>query len=102
MKLWSRVNNVLRNLFRKQRVESQLDDEVRAYVDLVTDERVAAGIPASEARRSALAEFGGIEQVKQAVRDDRAGIELERVWQDVHFGLRQLRRNPGFTATAIL
>jgi predicted permease len=102
MKLWSRVKSLARNLFRKQQVESQLDDEVHAYVDLLTDEKIAAGISAAEARRIALAEAGGIEQVKQAVRDRRAGAHLERLWQDARFGLRQLLRNPGFTATAIV
>jgi hypothetical protein len=60
MELWSRINSVCRNLFRRQQVEGQLDDEVRAYVDMVADERIAAGMSASEARRTALAEFGGI------------------------------------------
>jgi len=57
---------------------------------------------ASEARRSAVAEFGGIEQVKQAVRDRRAGLSVEILWQDARFGLRQLWRNPGFATTAIV
>jgi predicted permease len=102
MKLWSRINSILRNLFRKQQVESQLDDEVRAYVDMMTDERTATGMSASEARRAALAEFGGIEQVKQAVREHRSGVGLELLWQDVRYGLRQFWRNPGFTVTVIL
>ena len=102
MKLWSRINSLLRNLFRKQQVERQLDDELRAYVDMITDERIAAGMPASEARRIALAEFGGIEQVKQTVRDNRAGASLELFWQDARYGLRQFWRNPGFTAMMIL
>ncbi len=102
MKLWSRINSLLRNLFRKQQVERQLDDELRAYVDMITDERIAAGMPASEARRFALAEFGGIEQVKQTVRDNRAGASLELLWQDARYGLRQFWRNPGFTAMVIL
>jgi predicted permease len=101
MKLWSRVKSVVRNLFRKPQVESQLDDEVRVCVELMTDERIAAGISASEARRTALAEFGGIEQAKQAVRDHRAGTGLELLWEDARFGLRQLRRNPGFTLAAV-
>jgi predicted permease len=102
MKLWSRMSSILRNLFRKQQVESQLDEEVRAYVDMVTDERIAAGMFASEARRTALAEFGGVEQVKQAVRDHRSGARVELLWQDARYGLRQFCRNPGFTVTVIL
>jgi predicted permease len=102
MKLWSRMNSVLRNLFRKQRVESQLDDEVCGYVDMLTDERIARGMSASEARRTALTEFGGIEQVKQTVRDHRAGAGLEILWRDARYGLRQFWRNPGFTVTVIL
>jgi predicted permease len=102
MKFPSRMSSALRNLFRKQQVESRLDDEVRAYVDMVTDERIAAGMPASEARRTALAEFGGIEQVKQAVRDHRAGAGVELIGQDVRYALRQFWRNPGFTITVIV
>jgi predicted permease len=102
MKLWSRINSLARNLFRKQQVESHLDDEVRAYVEMMADEKVAAGMPASDARRTALAEFGGIEQVKQTVRDHRAGASLELLWQDTRYGLRQFWRNPSFTVTVIL
>jgi predicted permease len=102
MKLQARISSILRNLFRKQQLESQLDDEVRAYVDIVTDERIAAGMSASEARRTALAEFGGVEQVKQAVRENRAGVGAELLWQDARYALRQFWRNPGFTLTVIL
>jgi predicted permease len=102
MKLWSRTASMLRNLFRKPQVENQLDEEVHACVNMLADERIAAGMSASEARRTAQAEFGGIEQVKQAVRDHRAGTRLEVLWQDARFGSRQLRRNPGFTWTAIV
>ena len=101
MKLWSRLTSTFRNLLRKPGVEKQLDDEVRAYVDMIADERIAAGISPSEARRTAQAESGGVEQVKQAVRDHRAGTGLELFWQDVRFGVRQLRQNPGFTLSAI-
>jgi predicted permease len=102
MKLWHQILSAMRNLFRKEEVEGQLETELRAYVDMVTAERIAAGEPATEARRSALAEFGGIEQVKQAVRDRRAGAGAELLWQDLRYGLRQLSRNPGFTITVVL
>jgi predicted permease len=102
MELRSRINSVVRNLFRKKRVESELNDEVRAYVEMMTDEKIVEGVSPSEARRRVLAEVGGIEPVKQAVRDHRAGAGLERLWQDVRYGWRQLLRNPGFTVTVIL
>jgi predicted permease len=102
MRLRSLITSVLRNLFRKRELDKQLDDEVHAYVDMLTDERIAAGMSATEARRSAQTEFGGVEQVKQAVRNHRAGAGLELIWQDTRFGIRQLRRNPGFTVTVIL
>ena len=102
MKLWFRIQGVVRNLLGKERVEKDLDEEVRAYVDLMADELVASGMSADEARRAAMAEFGGMEQAKQAVRDKRAGTGVEMLWQDVRFGWRQLLRNPGFTATAVV
>ena len=102
MQLWSRLKNLSRNLFRKQQVESQLDEELRSYADMIADEKIAAGIPPSEARRTTLADLGGIEQVKQSVRDHRTGTGLELLWQDVRYALRQLRRNRAFTLTAVI
>jgi predicted permease len=102
MEYWSRTKSALRNLFRKPQIESHLDQEIHAYVDMVTDEKIAAGMSASEARRSALAEIGGMEQVKQAVREHRAGTGIELLAQDVRYALRQMRRNRGFTVTAVL
>src|ERR1017187_6043234 len=101
MKARSRVKSIVRNLFMKPQVERQLDDESRAYVDMLTDEGIAAGMSATDARRTALVEAEGMEQVKQAVRDGRAGTGVELFGQDVRFGLRQLWQNPGFTLSAI-
>jgi predicted permease len=102
MTFWPHLKATLRNLFRKPQVESRLDDEVRAYIDLLTDENLAAGMSPSEARRNALAHSGGIEPIKQAVRDNRAGNRVELFLQDVRYGLRQFCRNPGFTVTVIV
>jgi predicted permease len=90
------------NLLHKDRAEAELDDEIRAYVEELADEMIAAGVEPVEARRRALAEAGCIEPVKQAVRNHRAGTELELLLRDVSYGLRQLRRNPAFAWTAIL
>jgi hypothetical protein len=57
MKPWSRIYSAVRNLVHKQTVEDQLDEEVRAYVDLIADEKIAAGMSSAEARRTALAEW---------------------------------------------
>lgn len=101
MQLWSRMHSMVANLLRGEQVERQLDSELRTYVEMVTDEKIAAGASPSEARRMTLVDFGGIEQVKQAVRDHRAGISFEVIWHDVRHGCRQMLRNPGFTATVI-
>jgi predicted permease len=100
--MWSQIKSALRNLLHKQRVESELDDEIESYVAAATDEKIAAGLAPEEARRSALAECGGTEHVKQAVRNSRAGTFAESLCQDIRFGFRQLRRNRAYSLTAIL
>ncbi|HEX5483915.1 MAG TPA: ABC transporter permease [Terriglobia bacterium] len=97
-----RLFSLWRNLTHKARVENDLDQEVRSYLDLLTDENIKSGMGAEEARRAAMIEVGGVEQVKEQVRDTRIGAWLETLLQDLRFGLRQLRRNPGFTVVAII
>jgi hypothetical protein len=75
----SRFVSALRVLLYKKRAESELDLEVRSYVDAIADEKIESGIPSMAARRQALAECGGLEQVKQEVRDQRAGTAAESV-----------------------
>src|SRR5215469_2403484 len=102
MRALSRMIATVRNLFHTRQVESDLDAEIRAYVDVATEERIAAGMTPETARRTALAEFGGTEQVKQAVRDIRAGTGIETLWRDVQFAVRILRKSPGFATVVIL
>ncbi len=98
----ARIRAALRNLLRKRQVEDRLDAEVRSYADLLTDQNIAAGLPPAEARRIALAQSGGLEQIKQSVRDRRAGVGLDNLAQDLGYALRQMRRTPGLTALALL
>lgn len=98
----SRLKAMVSNLLHRERIEAELDAEIRAYVEEQIEEMVAAGIEPGEARRRALTEAGCVETVKQAVRDHRAGTSLELLWRDLAYGVRQLRRNPTFAWTAIL
>jgi predicted permease len=94
--------NRLRALFRRNSMESELDAELRAHVEHQSERYVQSGMSPQEAARRARLEFGGIEQVKEEVRDSWGVRLINEFMQDVRFGLRQLRRNPGFTIVAIV
>jgi len=96
------IRSLIRNLFRRQRAENELDLEVRSYLDLVEEENMSQGMGPEEARRAARMQTGAPEQIKEEVRGARAGAWIETVSQDLRSGARMLRRNPGFAATAIL
>ncbi len=102
MPLFSSLTALCRNLFARQQVEDDLAAEIRSYLELSSDTKVRAGSDESAARRAAAVEFGGIEQVKEEVREVRLGHWLETLWKDLRFGLRSLGRSPGFTAVTIL
>ena len=102
MQLFVKVRSLLRNLFSSLGVEVDLDEEVHAHFEMLTEENIRAGMPPSEAQRVARIELGGIEQVKEQVREERIGNSLHSVLSDCRFGVRQLRKNPGFTAVAVL
>ena len=102
MRLIAKIRSLLRNLFLSHRVEADLDHEVRSHLAMLTEENIRAGMPPSEAQRAARIELGGVEQVKEQMREERIGNWLRSVLSDCRFGVRQLRKNPGFTAVAIL
>lgn len=97
-----KVRSFLRNLLSFRRVEVDLDEEVRSHLELLTEENIRSGMSPKEAQRAARIELGGIEQVKEQVREERIGNWLHSVMSDCRFGVRQLRKNPSFTTVAVI
>jgi len=92
----------LRSIFHKNRAELDLSEELQFHLQNQIDEYVAQGMNPKEARHAALRSLGGIEQAKEECRDARKVNLIENFLQDVRFGLRMLRRSPGFSLLAIL
>ena len=101
MPILVKVRSFLRNLFLSRRVEVDLDQEVHSHLEMLIAENIRAGMPPQEAQRAARIELGGIEQVKEQVREKGLGNWLHSVVSDCRYGLRQLRKNPGATAVMI-
>jgi predicted permease len=89
-------------LFRRRKLDADLDEELRTHLDLAIEEKIKHGMPAHDARTNALREFGGVAQVKEVYRLRRGVPFLEHAVRDLHFGFRQLLHSPGFAFTAIL
>ena len=100
--MFHRLLALCRNIFRKERIDQELDEEIRSYLELVAVEKVRCGMPREEALREARRELGGVEQVKEDVREIRIGVSLEILIQDLRYALRSLKRNSTFSAVAIL
>jgi predicted permease len=89
-------------LFHRREREEELDDEVQGHLRMAAQERMEQGETSEQARASALREFGNVTLVKEVTRDMWGLRWLETLLQDLHYGARQLRRNPGFTAVAVI
>src|SRR5260370_31947751 len=89
-------------MFRKRKFEQELDDELRAYVELQAAEKVRRGMSPEDALREARRELGGMDQVKENVRDVRPGVFMNTLGQDIRYAFRTLQRNRAFAFVAIV
>ena len=89
-------------LFQKKKRDEQMSEELQTHLEMLTQRKIAEGMEPSAARAAAVREFGGLEQIKEVAREQRVWLSADHLWQDLRFGARMLRRNPGFSSLAIL
>src|SRR5579859_2320396 len=102
MSLLRNISSGMRSLFRKEQVDRELDEELGGFLEMAAEEKMKQGINRAEAVRAVRLERGNLAVTKEVVYAARWEAFLETCWQDVRFGVRMLRKNPGFTAVVVL
>src|SRR4051812_10414161 len=101
MPLISFLTSLCRNIFAKGKVEHDLNEELRSYVEHAVERKIGQGLSETDARRAVLVELEGAEQTKERIREQRAGYRLEVFIQDLRFAFRSLRKAPVFSLTVL-
>src|SRR5215813_1998708 len=100
---WIRVFiHRLLGLFLKRKLDQELEDEIRAHLEMQIEDNLKQGMSPEKARYQAMRKFGGVEQIKESYRDRRSLAVVDSALRDLRYALRMLSRNPGFTAVTVL
>src|SRR5256885_10428764 len=102
MSLLRNIASGLRSLFRKEQVDRELDEELRAYQEMATEEKIKQVMSRKDALREVRLERGSLEVMKEVVRSGGWESFVETCWRDLRFGVRTMRKSSGFTAVAVL